>query len=275
MLAEYKVMTGPRLVSAEEQTAVGNKQKVLFLGYDETKTTLIHLLLGNNCEVWQTEQEIHDVSEYDLVICFGYRYIMPPNVLSTARRAVINLHIGYLPYNRGAHPNFWSFFEGTPSGVTIHCVDEGIDTGDILFQKYVNFDQGELTFRDTHTRLVREIETLFSDNLSALLRNEFVPFRQRGEGSYHHVEDLPDEFSGWDSNVVEEISRLDELDVAVLHDKLSLIDEIEKARRSNNVNWMDLMRLAFAKAPDEAAQIVRRINSDDNKISELLSKLGE
>ena len=33
---------------------------------------------------------------------------------------------------------------------------------------------------------------------------------------------------------------------------LKIIDEIEKVRTRNNVNWMDLLRLAFTHAPEEA-----------------------
>lgn len=268
-------MANVRLVQIKEHLTIEKKYKVLFLGYHETETSLIHLLLKNNCKVWHTEELIYDVSEYDLVISFGYRHILSPKILATARRPIINLHIGYLPFNRGAHPNFWSFYDGTPSGVTIHFLDEDIDTGDILLQRYVNFDNGEVTFEDTYTRLICEIETLFKENLNAILHNELMPFKPRGNGTYHGVEDLPAEFSGWNSNIVEEITRLDQFDNAISNKKLLLIDEIETVRRSNNLNWMDLLRLAFVEAPNEAKKIVRRINSDDNKISELFKKLGE
>jgi len=51
------------------------------------------------------------------------------------------------------------------------------------------------------------------------------------------------------------------------------IDQIEKIRGKNNVNWMDILRLAFKYAPDEASKVMQRINSDDKKISNLLKKL--
>ncbi len=60
-----------------------------------------------------------------------------------------------------------------------------------------------------------------------------------------------------------------------VQDKLKLIDEIENIRKANNVNWMDLLRLAFTHAPEETKLLIRKINSDDNKISALFSKLGE
>ena len=60
-----------------------------------------------------------------------------------------------------------------------------------------------------------------------------------------------------------------------IDDKLAIIDEIEKIRSSNNVNWMNLLRLAFRVAPEEAKNVVRGINSQDQRIAELVTKLGE
>ncbi len=51
------------------------------------------------------------------------------------------------------------------------------------------------------------------------------------------------------------------------------IDQIQLIRQKNNVNWMDILRLAFKYAPKEASQIMNKINKDDKKISSLLKKL--
>jgi len=56
---------------------------------------------------------------------------------------------------------------------------------------------------------------------------------------------------------------------------LSIIDEIEKVRTKNNVNWMDILRLAVKHAPDEAIDLMRKVNSEDKRISELFKKLNE
>lgn len=56
---------------------------------------------------------------------------------------------------------------------------------------------------------------------------------------------------------------------------LTTIDEIEKLRTKNNVNWMDLMRLAFKHCPEEAKACVQKIDLEDNRISELVKKLTE
>ena len=48
---------------------------------------------------------------------------------------------------------------------------------------------------------------------------------------------------------------------------IKIIDQIEKRRSKNNVNWMDILRLAFNLDPESASKIMRKINHDDKKIS--------
>ena len=55
----------------------------------------------------------------------------------------------------------------------------------------------------------------------------------------------------------------------------SIISKIEKIRSKNNVNWMNILRLAFKLDPVSAKKIMKKINYDDKKISYLLTKLGK
>ena len=52
-----------------------------------------------------------------------------------------------------------------------------------------------------------------------------------------------------------------------------IINQIEKIRSKNNVNWMNILRLAFKLDPKSASKIMKKINYDDKKISDLLNKL--
>ena len=56
---------------------------------------------------------------------------------------------------------------------------------------------------------------------------------------------------------------------------LKIIDQIEKIRSKNNVNWMDVLRLAFKLDANQAKKIMQKINYNDKKISQLLSKLSK
>lgn len=54
---------------------------------------------------------------------------------------------------------------------------------------------------------------------------------------------------------------------------LGIIEKIEKIRNKNNTNWMDVLRLAFRHAPDEAAELMVEINKSDNAISNLVNTM--
>lgn len=56
---------------------------------------------------------------------------------------------------------------------------------------------------------------------------------------------------------------------------LKIINKIEKIRKKNNVNWMNILRLAFKKSPKEAAKIMSLIYRDDASISKLVKKLSK
>lgn len=105
--------------------------------------------------------EVSDWPEADWVVSFGYRKIIQGHTIEKFRGRIINIHLSLLPYNRGADPNFWSWFDGTPKGVTIHRVAPGIDTGDILVQRELH-DGAASEFRPPYT-----LETTYMDLLVA------------------------------------------------------------------------------------------------------------
>jgi methionyl-tRNA formyltransferase len=71
------------------------------------------------------------------VACFARK--LPEALLSLPRLGALNVHPSLLPDNRGPDPLFWTFWSGDEAtGVTIHLMDERLDTGSILAQ------QGEL-----------------------------------------------------------------------------------------------------------------------------------
>jgi hypothetical protein len=56
---------------------------------------------------------------------------------------------------------------------------------------------------------------------------------------------------------------------------LNIISKIENIRSKNNVNWMNILRLAFKLDSKSATKIMKKINYDDKRISNLLKKLSE
>lgn len=177
--------------------------KILFLGYLECR--VLDFLSETN-DVFQTMKPIKDkvLKRFDLAISFGYRFIIRPQALAYAPRPPINLHISFLPYNRGADPNYWSFYDDTPKGVTIHEMDEGVDSGDILFQKEIVFTEHEDDLALTYQRLFNEVQELFIKNWGQLRYGAlcyFLRTPQPAGGNHHDVGEMPELEDGWETKV--------------------------------------------------------------------------
>jgi methionyl-tRNA formyltransferase len=147
-------------------------------------------------EVAQTEDVI-DIDYLERVrpdfgVSYRYARIIGQSVIDWfARRKIglINLHISYLPWNRGSDPNLWSWLEDTPRGVSIHRVDAGLDTGDILLQREVAMDIDADTLRTSYEKLSLAIEGLFIEHADLLLSNAIAPRKQSAGGSFHLARD--------------------------------------------------------------------------------------
>ena len=248
---------------------------VLVLDGTHEAKALCSGLAERGWRVFRSSSRLLGTDGLDLVVLYGYRYIVSEQVLSTAIARVVNLHISYLPFNRGAHPGFWCFFDGSPCGVTIHEVDSGIDTGPILAQQLVALDPWVLTFDEAYWQLRSAVEALFFARLEDIADPAVAGRPQVGRGTQHRSSELPLAFAGWTSIIAHEVERLHWLAERDRREAQRLISEIEQVRSANNVNWMDLLRLAFDSSPDRAREILGRINADDNRISQLLSALSQ
>ncbi len=54
---------------------------------------------------------------------------------------------------------------------------------------------------------------------------------------------------------------------------LKAIDQIEKTRSQNNINWMDVLRLAIKHSPEKAIKLIKQINKNDQKISKIFNRI--
>ena len=94
--------------------------RCLFLGYNSNQTKLINFLKKKKISVTNKKLKIQTkgIEKFDLIISFGYRKMIKSDILRKIKRPILNLHMSYLPFNRGAHSNFWSFYDDTKKGVT-------------------------------------------------------------------------------------------------------------------------------------------------------------
>jgi methionyl-tRNA formyltransferase len=129
-----------------------------------------------------------ELTQIDYIISYGYRHIIPAGICDTFKGRILNLHISYLPWNRGADPNLWSYLEDTPKGVTIHEVDKGLDTGNIIYQEKMKERYGD-TLETTYNRLTWMIETAIEMVFPLYEKGWIIPAPQKGNGSYHRSSD--------------------------------------------------------------------------------------
>lgn len=184
--------------------------KILFLTNNKISYELFYWLRNikdQDVVMFQEDINIHKLKEIEpgLIISYNYKYIIKQDIIDYMKKRIINLHISLLPWNRGASPNLWSFLEDTPKGVTIHLIDEGLDTGKILLQKEVIFDESKETLKSSYDKLHKEIVKLFKENWEDIKNSRIVPKPQKGVGTKHFVKDfknIENLITSWDINVL-------------------------------------------------------------------------
>jgi methionyl-tRNA formyltransferase len=185
--------------------------RILFLTNNQNTQPLIDWLKNSAKEeviVWHERLIRKHIEELqpDLIISYNYKFLVKEEILDMLPNRMINLHISLLPYNRGSNPNVWSFLEDTPKGVTIHLIDRRIDTGDILFQKEVMFEEEQETLTSSYEKLHKEIQSLFIENWGTIKNFSIIPEGQPTGGSTHSIKDF-EKFKnilgeeGWDVGV--------------------------------------------------------------------------
>ena len=87
---------------------------------------------------WLVEQGV------ELVVCAGYMHLLRPSFLERFPRRVVNVHPAPLPDFPGAHPLEDVLAGGAPAAAaTVHYVDDGVDTGDVIASEPVPVQPGD------------------------------------------------------------------------------------------------------------------------------------
>ncbi|KIP52217.1 phosphoribosylglycinamide formyltransferase [Leucobacter komagatae] len=106
--------------------------------------------------------------EVDLVVSAGLMRILPAEFVSEFSPALINTHPALLPLFPGAHAVRDALAAGaTETGVTVHIIDEGVDTGPVLRQAAVSIRAGEPE-AELHERIKAEERPLLVDTVRAI-----------------------------------------------------------------------------------------------------------
>lgn len=121
----------------------------------------------------------------DLIISAYYRKIFPRELIEIPCLGIVNIHPSFLPFYRGPVPTAWAILNNeTTFGISIHKVDEGIDTGDILVQSRYDINPDETGY-ELYLRAMELGSLLFIKNFHNIVNNNIQPKKQNKGGSYY------------------------------------------------------------------------------------------
>ncbi|MCK8816297.1 hypothetical protein MWH28_02830 [Natroniella sulfidigena] len=124
-----------------------------------------------------THSEILDLDP-DLGISVRYHRIISSEVRNKFKEGIVNTHGGILPQYRGTYTNIHAIInEEDEYGVTLHYIDEGIDTGDIIDIKKSEINSKDTGF-DLYLRSEKLCYQILKENLDELLKGEINSITQ-------------------------------------------------------------------------------------------------
>ena len=120
------------------------------------------------------------------VVCVACWYsIIPLAVLEIPRYGFLNVHPSLLPAYRGPFPLFWQYRMGeTTTGVTVHWMDDSLDTGDIAGQREIQFEDG-VRGAEAETLCAKSGGDLLAETLGKLSRGVAIRQPQPPGGTYY------------------------------------------------------------------------------------------
>ncbi|RLA81321.1 MAG: hypothetical protein DRG33_00775 [Deltaproteobacteria bacterium] len=139
--------------------------------------------------------------EFDILLCVDYHHILKKEIFQLAKVGSFNIHGSLLPKYRGVAPYIRAVCNGEKKvGVTLHEIDEGVDTGDVVAQRSFEVDEFD-TIEDVimnHTKFGLEC---FKEFLNSIRYND-------KQGNYHYPKEKQPEGELWQNWKYEEDGEL-------------------------------------------------------------------
>jgi methionyl-tRNA formyltransferase len=139
----------------------------------------------------------------DLFVSMSFNQIFKSDIINVPRLKTINCHAGKLPFYRGRNILNWALINDEKEfGITVHYIDEGIDTGDIILQRVF-----PITDNDNYNTLLEiaydECANILYDSIKKIQANAIQPIKQNTihpVGFYCGKRGVGDEVIDWHQN---------------------------------------------------------------------------
>lgn len=162
--------------------------EIMFIcGRFKESDQVLKKMAENNETVFITEKNINTISfiekidkyNCDLLVSMSFDQIFKKEVINLCPHKLINCHAGKLPFYRGRNVLNWALINGEKEfGITVHYVDEGIDTGDIIVQKTFRIDQND-DYGDILKIAHVECANLLYDAVTKIKDDRIIPIKQK------------------------------------------------------------------------------------------------
>ncbi len=138
----------------------------------------------------QLQSQLVALAPFDLGVLAWWPKIISPAFMSLCDAGFINTHPSLLPHNRGKHYNFWALVEQVPFGVSLHFVDEGIDSGDIVAQQPIAYDwedTGQTLYEKAGLAMVELFKSAYPQMRNGPINRK--P-QEKNQGSLHYAREI-------------------------------------------------------------------------------------
>ncbi len=127
----------------------------------------------------------------DILICAQYPKIFKRNLIQVPSLGCINLHFAPLPKYRGCFPIAWAIINGENEfGVTMHFIDPGVDSGDIIAQEFFSIKDSD-SGRDLYDRCTKKGLGLFKKTFPLVKSGKMPRSKQDNALAIKHSREAP------------------------------------------------------------------------------------
>lgn len=203
---------GPWAHNSLEKLLDDGNYEVMFLTvrWDTRDPILLKMAEENNVPVYLSpninSKEYMDLvkkSGAEILVSMSFNQIFKSEIINLLPKKTINCHAGKLPFYRGRNILNWALINDEKEfGITVHYVDEGIDTGDIIYQQVypiTDTDNYDSLLKTAH----RECSKVLFTGLEMIRTGKVKPIKQETihpVGTYFGARMDGDEMINWNDN---------------------------------------------------------------------------
>jgi len=153
----------------------GPVKKIRILGPTGRNESIRKKLCDQGFEVIVTPHpyEADSIDDFspDIILSSGYDRLLRPETVQKYSKRIINLHAAFLPWARGIGTTLFATMLRYPYGVSIHFINEGLDTGNLISRKLVQPGPKD-TLRTLYTKLLSATEELFFESFPKIVNGQ-------------------------------------------------------------------------------------------------------